>query len=127
MKNWFVYFLLFTYLTSSCEARQIVKIPKLIEHYISHKSEHQDITVFAFLKMHYLDKQKKDKDYDEDMKLPFKNHDLSGISIVLNIPPEKAIFEVQHQSVYVDYSTNFSYSEKFFPSVFQKIWEPPKI
>ena len=61
------------------------------------------------------------------MKLPFKTHDFSGSSITLNIPPEKAIFEVQHQSVYVDYSTNFSYSEKFFPSVFQKIWEPPKI
>lgn len=116
-----------TYLASFCEMRQVVKLPNLIEHYISHKIENHDISVFAFLKMHYLDQQTMDKDYDQDMKLPFKTHDLSSISIVLNIPPEKTTFIFQRQSIYVDVSSNFSYSEKFYPSVFQKIWEPPKI
>lgn len=127
MKKWFVYFLLFTYLTSSCEARQIGKIPKLIEHYISHQAKNHDMSVFAFLKMHYLDKQIADDDYDEDMKLPFKTHDFSSVSIVLNVPPEKPTLNIQHQAIYVDYSSNFSYSEKFYPSIIQKIWEPPKI
>ena len=116
-----------TYLASFCELRQLVKLPNLIEHYISHKIENRDISVFAFLKMHYLDEQKMDKDYDQDMKLPFKTHDLSSISIVLNIPPEKPNFNIPHKTIYVDVSSNFSYSEKFYPSVFQKIWEPPKI
>ena len=119
--------LLFTYLTSSCEVRQIAKIPKLIEHFISHKAENKEISIFAFLKMHYLDEQIVDEDYAEDMKLPFKTHDFSSSLITLNIPPEKPTLNIQFQSVYVDYSPNFSYSEKYFPSVFQKIWEPPKI
>ncbi|QOW09280.1 hypothetical protein Q73A0000_02355 [Kaistella flava (ex Peng et al. 2021)] len=127
MKKWLVYFMIVTYLASFCEMRQVAKLPNLIEHYISHKIENPDISVFAFLKMHYLDEQKIDKDYDQDMKLPFKTHDLSSISIVLNIPPEKTTFTLQHQSIYVDVSSSFSYSEKFYPSVFQKIWEPPKI
>ena len=119
--------MLVTYLTSFSEIRQLVKLPNLIEHYISHKIEKHDISVFAFFKMHYLDEQKKDKDYDKDMKLPFKTHDFSSVSLALNIPPEKPTFIIQHQSIYVDVSSNFSYSEKFYPSVFQQIWEPPKI
>ncbi|SFC10272.1 hypothetical protein [Kaistella jeonii] len=119
--------MVFTYLTSFCEVRQVAKLPKLVQHYISHKIADHDISVYAFFKMHYLDEQKKDKDYSEDMKLPFKTHDFSGASITLNIPPEKAFINIQHRSIYVDYSTNFSYSEKLYPSVFQKIWEPPKI
>ena len=77
--------------------------------------------------MHYLDKQKKDKDYSEDMSLPFKTHDFSGTAITLNIPPEKAFIAIQQRLIFVECSTSFSYSEKFYPSVFQKIWEPPKI
>jgi hypothetical protein len=122
-----VYFLLITYLTSSCEVRQIAKIPSLVEHYIAHKADNQNISVFGFLKMHYLDQQIVDDDFDEDMKLPFKTHDFSGTSITLNIPPEKTFVPIQYHLIYVDYSTNFSYSEKFYPSVFQVIWEPPKI
>ena len=119
--------MIFTYLASFCEMKQVAKLPNLIEHYISHKIENHDISVFAFLKMHYLDEQKVDKDYDEDMKLPFKTHDLSSISIVLNIPPEKTTINLKRPLVFVDDSNNFSYSEKYYSSVFQKIWEPPQI
>lgn len=119
--------MVFTYLTSFCEVRQVAKLPKLVQHYISHKIADHDISVYAFFKMHYLDEQKKDKDYSEDMKLPFKTHDFSSTLITLNIPPEKENLIFTHHLIYVDYSTNFSYSEKFYPSVFQKIWEPPKI
>lgn len=119
--------MVFTYLTSFCEVRQVAKLPKLVQHYISHKIADHDISVYAFFKMHYLDEQKKDKDYSEDMKLPFKSHDFSSTLITLNIPPENENLIFPHHLIYVDYSTNFSYSEKFYPSVFQKIWEPPKI
>ena len=119
--------MLFTYLTSFCEVMQVVKLPKLVQHSISHKIADQNITLYAFFKMHYLDEQIRDKDYKEDMKLPFKSHDFSGVSITLNIPPEKPVFNIQHHSIYVDISSNFSYSEKSYPSVFRTIWEPPKI
>ena len=119
--------MVFTYLTSFCEVRQVVKLPQLVQHYLSHQIADHDISLYAFFKMHYFDKQKIDKDYSEDMKLPFKSHDFSGVSITLNIPPEKATFAVSHLSIHVDVSSNFSYPEKFYPSIFQKIWEPPKI
>ncbi|QDP84221.1 hypothetical protein FNJ88_01115 [Chryseobacterium sp. SNU WT5] len=102
-------------------------MPRLIEHYISHKVANHEISIFAFFTMHYLDEQILDDDYAEDMKLPFKTHDFSSSSITLNIPPEKPTLNIQHQSMHVDYSPNFSYSEKYYPSVFQQIWEPPKI
>jgi hypothetical protein len=127
VKKWIVYFLLITYLASFCGVRQVVKLPNLIEHFVEHKLAKNEMSVYAFFKMHYLDEQKKDKDYDEDMKLPFKTHDFSSVSFALNIPPEKPTFTIQYQSIYVDVSSNFSYSEKFYPSVFQQIWEPPKI
>ncbi|MGS0747018.1 hypothetical protein [Halpernia sp. GG3] len=65
MKKWILYFMVFTYLTSFCEVRQIVKLPNLVSHYITHKIANPSITIYAFFKMHYLDKQIKDKDYVE--------------------------------------------------------------
>ncbi|MGA9212158.1 hypothetical protein [Kaistella sp.] len=104
-----------------------MKLPNLIEHFVSHKIDNNDLSLYAFFKMHYLDEQTKDKDYSEDMKLPFKTHDFSGAFIMLSTPPEKPNLNIEYHLVYVDDSRNFSYSEKFLPSVFQKIWEPPKI
>lgn len=127
MKKWLVYFLIGTYLTSFCEVRQFAKLPLLIEHYISHKLVNQEMSMFSFIKMHYIDEHVADYDYKEDQKLPFKTHDFSGTFIMLSIPPEKPNLNIEYHLVYVDDSRNFSYSEKFFPSVFQKIWEPPKI
>lgn len=85
------------------------------------------MSVFAFFKMHYIDEQAKDSDYKQDMKLPFKTHDFSSTVVNLNIPPERPILNIPHGSIFVDRSSNFSYSEKYYPSVFSKIWEPPKI
>lgn len=85
------------------------------------------MSLYAFFKMHYIDEQIIDSDYKQDMKLPFKTHDFSSSAITLNIPPEKATINLQRHLVHVDNSNNFSYSEKYYPSVFQQIWEPPQI
>jgi len=127
VKKLLIYFLLFSYLTSFVEVRQVLKMPRLIEHFISHKISNSDMSIYAFLKMHYIDEQIIDSDYKQDMKLPFKTHDFSSSTITLNIPPEKATINLQRHLVHVDNSNNFSYSEKYYPSVFQQIWEPPQI
>lgn len=127
MKKYIIYFMLLTYLTSFCEVRQIVKLPNLINHYITHKKENPKMSIYGFFKMHYLDKQIKDKDYSDDMKLPFKTHDNFASFLTINIPPDNTSITIPHQIIYVDYSSNFSYSEKFYPSIFHQIWEPPKI
>lgn len=127
VKKLLIYFLLFSYLTSFGEVRQVLKMPILIEHFISHKISNSDMSLYAFFKMHYIDEQIIDSDYKQDMKLPFKTHDFSSSTITLNIPPEKATINLQRHLVHVDNSNNFSYSEKYYPSVFQQIWEPPQI
>jgi len=127
VKKLLIYFLLFSYLTSFVEVRQVLKMPRLIEHFISHKISNSDMSIYAFFKMHYIDEQIVDSDYKQDMKLPFKTHDFSSSTITLNIPPEKATINLQRHLVHVDNSNNFSYSEKYYPSVFQQIWEPPQI
>ncbi|MEC5156704.1 hypothetical protein [Chryseobacterium sp. MP_3.2] len=127
MKKWLSYLLLLTYFTSFSEVRQIVKMPSLIEHFISHKIGNSDMSLYAFFKMHYIDDQIVDSDYNQDMNLPFKTLDFSNSALTLNIPPEKGIIMGKRNLVYVDFSNKFSYSEKFYTSVYQNIWEPPKI
>ena len=72
MKKSLVYVLLFVYLFSFPEMRQLLKVPNLVEHYISHKIKDRNTTLYSFIKMHYLDEQKQDADYKQDMQLPFK-------------------------------------------------------
>ncbi len=90
MKKLFISFLLAIYIFSNSEARQFLKIPNLIEHFITHKEQNSQLTLFAFLKMHYIENHGKDADYKEDMKLPFKTHDAHCHSLVSNIisPPK---------------------------------------
>ncbi|HMU08256.1 MAG TPA: hypothetical protein PKC37_10120 [Kaistella sp.] len=127
MKKLLTYFLLSLYLLSFTEARQVLKLPNLIEHYISHELRDKNTTLYSFIKMHYLDAPVKDSDYNQDMSLPFKTHDLSPISINLVVPPKKIEFSFEQKKLFVEKKQNFAYSETFYPSVFQKIWQPPKI
>ena len=127
MKKWLTYFLLSIYLLSFTEAKQVLKLPNLVEHYISHEIRNKNISLFKFIKIHYLDEQVMDSDYKQDMSLPFKTHDFSTISINLVIPPKKIEFSFEPKKLFVEKNQNFTYSETFYPSVFQKIWQPPKI
>ncbi|MET3877219.1 hypothetical protein [Chitinophaga sp. OAE865] len=65
-------FLMALYLLGTTEAGQVLKLPLLVEHYIKHKGESPGTTIFSFFKMHYVDPQPYDADYQQDMELPFK-------------------------------------------------------
>lgn len=127
MKKTLVYFFIITYLFSFCEVRQLLKLPNLVEHYISHKLKDTDTTLFSFIKMHYLDETVVDSDYNQDMKLPFKTHDVSVTHFNIVFPPKKLEFNFEFQPLSIENQQHFSYTEKFYPSVFHKIWQPPKI
>ena len=51
---------------------QLVKLPKLYDHFIEHKSLDKNVNVIAFISMHYLGKDIQDNDHEKDMSLPFK-------------------------------------------------------
>lgn len=61
------------HLFSTTELHQLLKLPVIFEHFADHRKENKAISFLQFLDMHYLHGSPKDKDYNEDMKLPFKS------------------------------------------------------
>jgi len=83
MRRWSAILFLFTYILGSTNACQLLKLPLLVSHYIKHKKESPDITLGSFFKMHYIDPQPMDADYNEDMQLPFKT---PPVTLCRNMP-----------------------------------------
>lgn len=127
MKKFLAYFLIVTYLFTFSEVRQCLKLPNLVEHFISHKLRDADTSLYSFIKMHYIENHGVDSDYEQDMKLPFKTHDFSVTSTNIQFPPKKIEFSFTHNPVTIHNQHSFAYCESFYPSVFLKIWQPPKI
>ena len=124
MKKYITYSLLFLYLFTFTEARQVLKFPVLIEHYFSHNDEHSDMSWFEFFKMHYIDNVI-DEDYKDDMKLPFKHHDLCATFAVNLILPNTMESVLIPKSIFSEKEDNFSYWEIFSSPYINNIFHPP--
>lgn len=128
MRKYIAIFFLSVYLVAFTEARQILKMPNLVEHFIAHKVKDKRTTLYSFFKMHYLDAPVKDADYSQDMKLPFKTHDYSAtVNLNFTVPLKYSVFNFIDNAHYKGIEHNFSYSEKFYPAIFIGIWQPPKV
>lgn len=126
MKKLFAISFLFIYLFSSTELHQLLKLPLLVEHFIEHKEENKDITLWQFLHIHYTAGDVEDSDYDKDMKLPFKSHDncVSSFSNVY-LPSVKVSIE---KPVRFLQKKNFTKKDEFLlTSHLPLIWQPPRI
>jgi hypothetical protein len=86
MKKWTAILLFSIYAIGSTELDQLLRLPLLVKHYIRHKEENSGITIAAFIKIHYIDKQPYDADYEEDMQLPFKTADCHCIILPSILP-----------------------------------------
>lgn len=127
MRKLLVYMLLACYLLSFQQARQLLKIPELVEHYAAHSMRDRQTDVMSFIKMHYWDAPVKDADYQQDMRLPFKSHDYSAAMVSLQAPPRTFEFHLSIDVMPDIAAHHFTYSETYYPSVFLKIWQPPKV
>jgi hypothetical protein len=108
--------------------RQVLKLPDLVEHYVYYKLVKKDGNVLDFFKMHYLEDHGIDSDHEQDMKLPFKTHHFSVVSLLpTHFPPKKMELSLANKNFFEDKRQNFAYSINYYPSVFLKIWQPPKI
>lgn len=58
---------------------QFMKLPKLYEHFIEHKSLNDQVNIIDFISMHYMGKDINDSDHDKDMSLPFKTSNYQPI------------------------------------------------
>lgn len=119
-------FFLSAYLISSTELNQLMKFPLFIKHFIEHKHNDSQLTLVGFIEMHYAHSNENATDYEEDMKLPFKSHDLcSSVSKVSFVPGQWEDFAFQladtGQEIYS------AYQDEFLPSAsLSSIWQPPK-
>lgn len=125
MKRWSAILFLFIYILGSTNACQFLKLPLLVSHYIKHKTESPYITLGSFIKMHYIDPQPMDADYNEDMQLPFKTPPVTlcrnmplFVAILPVIAIQAPVFNKQPQPVFNDN----------IPSAFivNNIFQPPR-
>lgn len=126
MKKSFIIVILFTYVISLTEFKQLVKLPTLVEHFLEHREKDNALSLLQFLHMHYASSTVNDADYAEDMKLPFKSHDgcLSASSIAF-VP--NSFEEFSTKPVISEVIGFSSYSENSFPDAYlSSIWQPPK-
>jgi hypothetical protein len=114
--------LLFFYLVSFTEFREVLRLPILIQHFVEHRTQVEDMSFLEFLAMHYSTNQAHD---DQDMRLPFKDcsHSFGGQSVVL--PLQKLVLSERsgqlalvNQSIYLQHEPQLLSLD---------IFQPPKL
>lgn len=125
VKRPLIYFFLGIYLFSFTEVRQLTKFPNLVEHYIYHKIATENTTLFSFIKLHYLDENIADSDYEQDMKLPFKTHEVNPYSMISLMLPEGFGLVIKVPEIYREKKPIFSYSLNYASNPLASIFRPP--
>ena len=127
MKKATTIFFLTLYLFSVTEARQLLKLPVVFQHFAEHQQEDKNIGFFNFLSIHYLHGSPMDKDHDRDMQLPFKTSSEFALSVV---PVLTADVETTFLSPLVFIISNdFEHTnDSFISSEFGcNIFQPPRV
>jgi hypothetical protein len=118
-------FLVFIYLFSIPRIGEFFKIYNLIEHFIEHKNQNSDLSIFSLFKLHYFNNNTIDDDYQKDMKLPFKStlkfEDSSPV-IYPTFNQDILLIKFNIQKTIIP---NYHSNANFF-SFLSKIWHPPK-
>lgn len=128
MKRHFSIFILTIYLFSFTEVKEVLKIPALIEHYQEHKSENKNISIIGFIALHYLSGSQKDSDYEKDMKLPFKAHEISSVSFAIqDLPKSFELNLAQTKKFFEEKNQNFHYAESFINPHLLSFFQPPEL
>ena len=126
MKNFIIILFLSSYLFSTTQLSELLKINLLVEHYVEHTSKDKNLSLWGFLCMHYANGNVKDADYEKDMKLPFKTLDTCNYASINFCTP---IQEFQFQkiiSIKLYKQPIFEYNFSFYSNFHSAIWQPPK-
>jgi hypothetical protein len=126
LKRFSAILFLVSYLISTTEANQLLKLNILFEHFSEHRSQDKNLSLIAFFDMHYLSDSPKDVDYDRNMQLPFKtSSDNISISAHQFVPLIQALsiknpilIIVNNQYIRPSLNSNSKY--------LSTIWQPPK-
>lgn len=116
--------LLTIYLFSATNAKELIKLPLLVEHFYDHRAENKYIGLITFFIMHYSSEDGTDKDAKEDNQLPFKSAELATVSVVSVTPP--SFIKLFTPEIEIKTSFNIG-NDLLLPSQYlNKIWQPPR-
>lgn len=112
------------YAVGATDFNQLLKLPLLVKHYVKHKQENPRMSIGAFIKMHYIDKQPFDADYQQDMQLPFKQHDDYCLLLATVLPKQIVLTQHHVETVSPTYTI---LNDDFLPSLkFGAVFKPPR-
>lgn len=124
MKRLFAKCLFFIYLLSFSGMKEIMKFPLLIEHFVEHRAEDYQMSIYDFMDMHYFSNHEVDADYDKDIQLPFKSFE--NHHNFWQVFPAKTCWEIHHFVIDVDKHHHFFYVEDIPHSHLDSIFRPPQ-
>lgn len=122
------YFLLFTFSLSIPGADQLIRLPRLLEHYLEHRSENASLGFDEFLYLHFVATGSHQHDSPEHAKLPFSgNHSCQA-------QHEFIKFQTRRQATDFSQTCASCTSELLIPrntsqqlpAFHTDIWNPPK-
>lgn len=118
--------LLTAYLFSTTELHQLLKLPAVFAHFADHRKGNKDISFLQFLNMHYMHGSPKDKDYSEDMKLPFKTADNCAATVSPVVIPRLVHIFGTHVIHIPEKEVHIPQDELIPSSYLSRVWQPPK-
>ncbi|MFC4141897.1 hypothetical protein [Pedobacter mendelii] len=99
----------------------------MISHYLEHKQQQEDLSLWGFLCIHYANGDVHDSDYLQDMKLPFKTCSNQGhgekplnMRLAESLVPEDMVTE------YLPPRLGY-YKFMETAALRGSIWQPPKL
>ena len=113
----------FIFLITTTELGQLLKFPILIEHFVEHKAENPNLSLWNYLQIHYSQQYKEEGD-PTDEKLPFANY-TNVIHILATTPP--TILKIEKIKISTAFTKIHALDDFFVDSAFlSSIWQPPK-
>ncbi len=108
------------------DSSELAKLPALLEHFQEHKSENQDLSFFAFVKLHYANSQHHQQDHQEHHELPFSSHHQHNCSVhqVIYTVPNLA-FVLHHEPATQENQVEYQTPSDLVLST--SIWQPPRL
>lgn len=126
MKKTLSIIILFAYLSSYTEFRELLKLPLLLEHYSEHNSKDINLSFSDFLYMHYIHAHDADGDDEKDKNLPFKSHNGCSSNFSSNLYAQQQTIDIK--PFITELINSISCSEDYYyPSFSASIWQPPKV
>lgn len=126
MKKLIAILFLSIYVVSATELHEFFKLPKLVEHFMEHKSENHKTTLIDFLAMHYSSPNNGIAHNTDDTELPFKSHhDCGNINNIAFV--SFSTFQLDLETTPIESKCYNTCSSEFISSAYlSSIWQPPK-